>query len=102
MEAAVAYAHARGVLVVAAAGNAGNGNATYPAAFPMVVSVAGSDDTYEPYPWSSDTGSWVMLVAPGCSMTTALGGGFASFWGTSAAAPVVAGLAALGDAVGGS
>ncbi len=101
VEAAVAYAHARGVLVVAAAGNAGSGNATYPAAFPMVVSVAGTDDTDQLYPWSS-YGSWVTLAAPGCSMTTALGGGFASFCGTSAAAPVVAGLAALGYAAGGS
>ncbi len=97
VEAAIAYAHARGVIVVAAAGNAGNGDATYPAAYPMVVSVAATDDADQLYPWSS-YGSWVTLAAPGCSLTTALGGGFATFCGTSAAAPVVAGLAALGYA----
>ena len=95
VEAAIAYAHAQGVLVVAAAGNAGSGDATYPASYPFVVSVAATDDADQLYPWSSH-GSWVTLAAPGCSMTTALGGGFATFCGTSAAAPVVAGLAALG------
>ena len=35
------------------------------------------------------------LAAPGCSLTTARGGSFATFCGTSAAAPLVAGLAGL-------
>ncbi len=101
VEAAIAYAHAQGVIVVAAAGNAGTGDATYPAAYPMVVSVAATDDADHLYPWSS-YGSWVTLAAPGCSMTTAMGGGFATFCGTSAAAPIVAGLAALGFQAGAS
>jgi thermitase len=101
VEAAIAYAHGQGAIVVAAAGNAGSTDATYPAAYPMVVSVAATDDSDHLYPWSS-YGSWVTLAAPGCSMTTALGGGFATFCGTSAAAPMVAGLAALGYAAGAS
>jgi thermitase len=97
--AAISYAHAKGVLVVAAAGNSGSGDATYPAAYPFVVSVAATDDADQLYPWSTH-GSWVTLAAPGCTVTTTLGGGFGSFCGTSAAAPVVAGLAALGYAAG--
>ena len=95
VEAAIADAHAHGVLVVAAAGNAGSAAATYPASYPFVVSVAATDGADQLYPWSSH-GSWVTLAAPGCTTTTALGGGFANFCGTSAAAPLVAGLAALG------
>ncbi len=101
VEAAIAYAHERGVLMVAAAGNNGTGNATYPAAYPMVVSVAATDGGDQLYPWSS-YGSWVTLAAPGCSLTTVLGGGIANFCGTSAAAPVVAGLAALAYQAGAS
>jgi thermitase len=99
VEAAIAHAHAQGVIVVAAAGNAGNGEPTYPAAYPYVVSVAASDDGDHLYPWST-FGSWVTLAAPGCTVTTALGGGFSPFCGTSAAAPLVAGLAGLGYAAG--
>ena len=93
--AAIAYAHDRGAIIVAAAGNSGSGEPTYPAAYPFVVSVAATDDADQLYPWSAH-GSWVTLSAPGCTMTTALGGGSASFCGTSAAAPLVSGLAALG------
>ena len=98
---AISYAHDKGVIVIAAAGNSGSGAATYPAVYPYVVSVAATDDTDQLYTWST-RGSWVTLAAPGCTMTTALGGGFASFCGTSAAAPLVAGLAALGYEAGAS
>jgi len=95
VESALAYAHSRGVLLVAAAGNSGADTPTYPASYPDVVSVAAVDPTGALYPWSA-RGTWVTLAAPGCAFTTALGGGFVSrFCGTSAAAPLVAGLAAL-------
>jgi len=92
---ALAYAHSRGVLLVAAAGNGGADTPTYPASYSDVVSVAAVDPNGALYPWS-ERGSWVTLAAPGCAFTTALGGGFVSnFCGTSAAAPLVAGLAGL-------
>ena len=92
--AAVQYAESKGVLVVAAAGNNGNSQPFYPAADPGVLSVAGTDTKNQLYPWSN-RGSWVSVAAPGCDVTTFAGGGFGGFCGTSASAPVVAGLAGL-------
>lgn len=98
---ALAYAHARGVLLVAAAGNTGSNAPTYPASYPGVISVAAVDPSGALYPWSA-SGSWVTLAAPGCAFTTAPGGMFVDdFCGTSAAAPLVAGLAGLALSAGG-
>lgn len=95
VESALAYAHSRGVLLVAAAGNSGADTPTYPASYPDVVSVAAVDPSGALYPWSA-RGSWVTLAAPGCAYTTAPAAAFVSdFCGTSAAAPLVAGLAGL-------
>lgn len=63
--AAVQYAISRGAIVVAAAGNTGNEVPQYPAAYPDVVSVGGTDDRDDLYFWSS-RGPWVKLTAPGC------------------------------------
>ena len=79
---------------MAAAGNYGNSTPTYPAAYPEVVSVAGTDPNDALYSWS-DFGSWVKLAAPGCNYTTGRAGWFGSFCGTSSATPAVAGIAAL-------
>ena len=100
VESALAYAHAHGVLLIAAAGNSGGDTPTYPASYPGVVSVAAVDQTGALFPWSTH-GSWVTLAAPGCSYTTALGANFVTFCGTSAAAPLVAGLAGLALSAGG-
>jgi len=91
---AVAYAAARGVLVVAAAGNDGVASPFYPAAEPGALAIAAIDERNTPYSWSN-YGPWVQLAAPGCLPTTLSGGDYGVECGTSIAAPVVSGLAAL-------
>lgn len=95
LQSAVQYALNHGIVVVAAAGNSGNSTPVYPAAYPGVLSVAGTTTSDTLYSWSN-YGSWVTVAAPGCDYSTWLGGGYNSaFCGTSAAAPVVSGLAGL-------
>ncbi len=91
---ALQYARSKGVLVVAAAGNAGSADATFPATEPGVVSVTGTDPSDVRYEWAS-FGSWVTLAAPGCSKSTQAGGGYADFCGTSSSAAFASGIAAL-------
>jgi subtilisin family serine protease len=91
---AVAYAVAHDVVVVAAAGNDGQTRREYPAATAGVIGVAGSDATGRLYDWSN-RGSWVDVAAPGCNTSPWRGHAYATFCGTSSAAPLVSGLAAL-------
>ncbi|MDD5656413.1 MAG: S8 family peptidase [Elusimicrobia bacterium] len=91
---AVRYAQSRGVVVVAAAGNSG-GAVTYPAAYPEAIAVAASDSADKVASFSS-RGPEVDFIAPGVDVvSSAMDGGFASFSGTSMAAPHVSGMAAL-------
>jgi hypothetical protein len=57
------------------------------------VSVSASDQRDRLYDFSN---SGAALAAPGENTTTSWGGGYESFLGTSSAAPVVSGIAALG------
>jgi subtilisin family serine protease len=91
---AVAYAASKGAVLVAASGNQGVTTPTYPAAYPGVISVGGVNERGALYPWSN-RGPWVRVSAPGCNVATALRGSYENFCGTSAAAPLVAGVAAL-------
>ena len=91
---ALAYANAKGAIVVAAAGNAGVTTQFFPAADPRVVSVAATTVADQRFSWSN-FGSWVRLAAPGCNVATILGGGYGTFCGTSSATPLVSGLVAL-------
>lgn len=97
LRAAVAYAVANDVLVVASAGNTGDAVPQYPAALEGVVAVAATDPGGRLYDWSSH-GAWVDLAVPGCSPLPMVFGTYAWACGTSFAAPLAAGLAALARA----
>lgn len=92
--AALEHARSNGVVIVAAAGNDGGAEATFPAAQPGVVSVTGTDPSDARYAWATH-GRWVTIAAPGCSLSTQAGGGYADFCGTSSAAAFASGIAAL-------
>ena len=94
LSSAINYAHSRGVVLVAAAGNYGTSGKVYPAAYSSVIGVAGTDGSDSLYSWSS-YGSWVKVSAPGCNYTTGRSGWYGTFCGTSSAAPAVAGIAGL-------
>ena len=94
LRSALRYAAAHRVVVVAAAGNNGSSTPALPAADPNVISVAATDANDRLYAWSN-RGSWITVAAPGTAETTLRGGGRVNFIGTSAAAPAVAGTAAL-------
>lgn len=93
IEAALDAAYAAGVVNVASAGNNGNTNKKYPAAYGSVIAVASS--TIQDMRSSFSTyGNWVDVAAPGSSIvSTYLNGGYASMNGTSMACPHVSGIA---------
>jgi subtilisin family serine protease len=91
---AIAYATSRDVLVVASAGNTGDTTPQYPAAYDGVVGIAAASAGGELADWSS-RGSWVDVTAPGCSTLPMVVGTYAWACGTSFAAPLAAGMAAL-------
>ncbi|MEQ8762436.1 MAG: S8 family serine peptidase [Planctomycetota bacterium] len=84
-----------GMVNVAAAGNAGNTQQQYPAAYSNVIAVA-SSTTNDGRSSFSTYGSWVSVAAPGSNIqATWLSNGYTSISGTSMACPHVAGQAAL-------
>ncbi|MCR4296999.1 MAG: S8 family peptidase [Elusimicrobia bacterium] len=94
MKRAVRYARGSGVVVVAAAGNSG-GSVGFPGAYEDAIAVSASDSNDKLAGFSS-RGPEVDFIAPGVDVLSAkMGGGFASYSGTSMACPHVAGLAAL-------
>ncbi|WP_019123239.1 S8 family peptidase [Brevibacillus massiliensis] len=94
LEQAVKNAEAKGVVLVAAAGNEGS-RVGYPAAYPTVIAVGAVDRKNTLLP-QSNIGPEINLVAPGSNIyTTRVGGGYGPISGTSAAAPQVAAAAAL-------
>ncbi|MFN8472916.1 MAG: S8 family serine peptidase [Anaerolineae bacterium] len=92
---AIDHAWAAGALVVAAAGNDNTDKPSYPAAWPNVISVGAinTDDTRAPF---SNYGQTISVVAPGVAILSTLPGNRYEAWpGTSMAAPIVSGIAAL-------
>jgi serine protease len=104
MKEAIDYAHAKGVVIVAAAGNENQGSASYPARYNHVIGVAAFDAKGEKAEFSN-FGAGVDIAAPG-------GGHGSRVWqetidpdggapqviglqGTSMASPHVAGVAAM-------
>ena len=97
---AIERAIRRNVVVVCSAGNGGKDlNATpyFPASYALkgLITVAGSDNFDQLGSWSN-FGAVVTVAAPGTDiLTTQMGGGYWNVTGTSAAAPIVSGIAGL-------
>ncbi len=86
-----------GVVVVAAAGNQGSSTPEYPAGEGVAGSLAVGASTEDDQPASfSNRGTWVDVLAPGTNIVSSVpGGGYGVWSGTSMAAPLTAGEAAL-------
>lgn len=108
LEAAVNNAWKRGVVIVAAAGNAGTQAKIYPGAYSNVISVAATDNNDAKAPFST-FGRWVDVAAPGVNVYSTFPNhgfvlqnhdprrspGYDVASGTSMASPIVAAVAAL-------
>jgi hypothetical protein len=94
LQAAIDYAWENDVVLVAAAGNEGAGQAAYPAGDRgvMGISSTGPEDQLSA---GSNYGQAIFLAAPGENILTLDSGGYGGFNGTSASAAIVAGAAAF-------
>jgi serine protease len=102
LHSSIQNAVAKGVTVVAAAGNDGNDVVQFPASYPEVIAVAATNAGGALTEFSS-YGDWVDIAAPGWDILSTgprnlTPSAFEPYWyctGTSCSAPIVAGVAAL-------
>ncbi|MEU5946532.1 type VII secretion-associated serine protease mycosin [Micromonospora sp. NPDC047465] len=98
LAAAIDYAFARDVVVIACTGNVAASSSSevwYPAREPGVIAVAGLDRDSDDLWSGSITGQATALAAPATGLVGARPGGYWRVQGTSFAAPLVAATAAL-------
>ncbi len=94
--AAIQYANAQGVVCVAAAGNEGQQEITYPAGFANVIGVGSTTATDGRSVFSNYGVPSVFMAAPGEALIAPYpGNSYAGVWGTSFSNALVAGTAAL-------
>ncbi len=94
IEEAVMLANKQNVLIVAASGNSEQDEASFPAAYPSVVSV-GAVDARGVHLDFSNYGTYLAITAPGYAINAAWPGNrYTKISGTSASAPIVAGAIA--------
>ena len=97
-EAAIKYAIGKGAVLIASAGNDGNGanRRNYPAAYPGVVAVGAVDREFKPARFTNRH-TYISVAAPGVEIVSAdaTGHGYILGTGTSSSAAFVAGMSAL-------
>lgn len=91
---AITYAKSKGVFVVAAAGNDGESSDNVSPASDGAFTVAAMDYNYKKA-YFSDYGNCIKVSAPGVQILSTVPGGYEAWDGTSMAAPVAAGIAAM-------
>jgi thermitase len=95
LEEAVNYAWSQGAIIIAAAGNKGTSEPSYPAYYVNCIAVAGTNENNS-LALLSSYGDWVDVVAPGFNIYSELPENQYGYkTGTSAAAAHVSGVAAL-------
>jgi subtilisin family serine protease len=91
---AINYAKIKGVFVVAAAGNDNEDSDNFSPAGDGAFTVAAMNYNYKKA-YFSDYGSCIKVSAPGVQILSTVPGGYEAWDGTSMAAPVVTGIAAI-------